>query len=118
MIRLLVTGGRNFDDAVLVFRTLDGIHSEKGIALLIHGGANGADHLAQCWCDDNGCWSEVYAIPTEEWTRVGKKAGPLRNGRMIREGRPDLVVAFPGGPGTADCCRQAKAAGVEVRHAK
>lgn len=30
------------------------------------------------------------------------------------EGKPDLVVAFPGGSGTADCVRRAKAAGVEV----
>ena len=118
MIRLLVTGGRDFKDSRLVFETLDAIQAEKGIALLIHGGATGADQLAQSWCLDRGCWSECYAISAEEWRRVGRKAGPLRNARMIAEGRPDMIVAFPGGAGTADCVRQAKAAGVEVRHAK
>jgi ABC-type branched-subunit amino acid transport system substrate-binding protein len=34
---------------------------------------------------------------------------------MIREGKPDAVVAFPGGRGTADMVRQARAAGIEVR---
>jgi hypothetical protein len=33
---------------------------------------------------------------------------------MLAEGRPDFVVAFEGGNGTADMIRQARAAGVEV----
>lgn len=45
----------------------------------------------------------------------GKAAGPIRNQRMLDEGKPDLVVAFPGGRGTADMVRRAKAAGVPVR---
>ena len=40
-------------------------------------------------------------------------AGPVRNARMLVE-KPDLVIAFPGGPGTADMVRRARAAGVEV----
>jgi hypothetical protein len=36
-----------------------------------------------------------------EWERLGRKAGPIRNQRMLEEGKPDLVVAFPGGTGTA-----------------
>jgi predicted Rossmann-fold nucleotide-binding protein len=34
---------------------------------------------------------------------------------MLSEGKPDLVIAFPGGRGTADMIRQAKEAGVPVR---
>ena len=33
---------------------------------------------------------------------------------MLDEGRPDFVVAFPGGRGTADMCRRAREAGLEV----
>jgi hypothetical protein len=33
---------------------------------------------------------------------------------MLEEGKPDLVVAFPGGTGTANMVKQARAAGVEV----
>lgn len=33
---------------------------------------------------------------------------------MLSEGKPSLVVAFPGGEGTADMVRKARAAGVEV----
>lgn len=36
-----------------------------------------------------------------EWDRLGRKAGPIRNQRMLDEGKPALVIAFPGGTGTA-----------------
>jgi len=34
---------------------------------------------------------------------------------MIDEGKPDLVLAFPGGRGTDDMVRRAEKAGIEVR---
>ena len=33
---------------------------------------------------------------------------------MLDEGKPDLVIAFPGGKGTADMARRAREAGIEV----
>jgi len=33
---------------------------------------------------------------------------------MLDEGKPDLVVAFDGGRGTANMVKQAKAAGIQV----
>ena len=33
---------------------------------------------------------------------------------MLDEGKPDLVVAFPGGKGTADMTRRAREAGIEA----
>lgn len=62
-------------------------------------------------------WARRSHVPVEsypaDWRR-GKGAGPERNARMLAEGWPDLVVAFPGGRGTADMVRRAKAAGVRV----
>ncbi len=49
-----------------------------------------------------------------EWMKYGKAAGPIRNARMLAEGKPDLVVAFPGGRGTADMLRRVREAGIEV----
>jgi hypothetical protein len=37
----------------------------------------------------------------------GRAAGPRRNQRMLEDFRPDLVVAFPGGRGTAYMVRRA-----------
>jgi hypothetical protein len=48
------------------------------------------------------------------WDELGKKAGPLPNQRMLDEGKPDLVVAFPGAGGTKDMVRRAVKAGVPV----
>jgi hypothetical protein len=49
-----------------------------------------------------------------EWEKLGRKAGPLRNQLMLDEGRPDVVVAFPGGRGTEDMMMRARSAGVDV----
>jgi hypothetical protein len=49
-----------------------------------------------------------------EWKKHGKRAGPLRNMRMLEEWKPDGVAAFPGGSGTADMIAQARNAGVKV----
>ena len=49
-----------------------------------------------------------------DWEKHGRAAGPIRNKLMLDEGRPDLVVAFPGGRGTANMVKQASAASVEV----
>ena len=49
-----------------------------------------------------------------QWDVYGRRAGPIRNQEMIDEGKPDGVVAFPGGKGTADMVRRAEAAGLKV----
>jgi hypothetical protein len=49
-----------------------------------------------------------------EWESLGRKAGPIRNQRMLTEGKPALVVAFPGGKGTANMVAQARATNVRV----
>ena len=53
-----------------------------------------------------------FASP--QWDELGKKAGPLRNQRMLDDGKPDMVVAFPGGGGTKDMVRRAAKAGVAI----
>lgn len=49
-----------------------------------------------------------------DWDKYGKRAGYLRNVQMLDEGKPDLVVAFPGGKGTAMMVKLAKERGVRV----
>jgi hypothetical protein len=117
-LRVLVCGGRNYRDQEHVWTFLSELDAKQPIGLLIHGAATGADRLAQAWARDR-------LIPDREfesnWPKDGAAAGPMRNQRMIDEGKPDLVVAFPGGPGTADLMQRAKMHGVKVievsRHA-
>ena len=108
---VLVCGGRDFDNRDLVTSTLDRIHRERTIKLLIHGAANGADQLANDWAVAAQVSCQSYPA---DWLKLGRAAGPARNKQMLVEGKPHLVVAFPGGRGTANMVRQAKQMGVEV----
>jgi hypothetical protein len=110
-MRVLVCGGRSFDDLPLLDRTLNELHAERPITTLIHGGAAGADTMAHFWAGAAGVPIEVYVA---QWKKYGKGAGPVRNQRMLDEGKLDLVVAFPGGAGTEDMMKRARTAGVEV----
>lgn len=105
-MRVIVTGGRKFADAAAVDREL----SRLTPTLIVAGGASGADMLAVDWAFKRKI---PFIIINAQWKIHGKAAGPIRNSRMIAEGA-DLVVAFPGGTGTADCVRKARAAGIEV----
>lgn len=109
--RVLVCGGRDFTDAWWIETVLSDLHARARIGVLIHGAARGADLLAQHWAILHSV--EVRAFPAN-WEEHGRSAGPIRNKAMLVHGRPDLVVAFPGGRGTADMVRQAKKAGVPV----
>jgi hypothetical protein len=113
-MRVLVCGGRDFDDAGLIISVLDRLHTEKSFTVLIHGNARGADRIADDWAWRRGVPREPYGLPHGEWDELGKKAGPLRNQRMLDEGKPDLVVAFPGGGGTKDLVSRAVKARVPL----
>jgi len=114
MIRVLVCGGRDYSDAMTLGSWLGGIHKDRGIALIIEGGGTGADTLARQFGQFAGIPVRTFGA---NWRKLGKAAGPIRNAKMMDEGKPDLVVAFPGGRGTADMARRARAAGVEVLEA-
>lgn len=104
-MRILVTGGRDYQDREKVFEALDRLHKEKGIACIIHGACpTGADRWADEWAKDRSVGVEAYEA---DWIRLGRWAGPERNQRMA-DAKPDGVVAFSGGRGTADMCRRAK----------
>jgi hypothetical protein len=109
-MRVLVCGGRDFRDREAVYNVLDPLRDKMGA--LMCGGAPGADTLAWDWGWSRNFHCERYFA---DWKTHGRAAGPLRNQRMIDEGKPDLVIAFPGGRGTADMIRRAETAGIEVR---
>ncbi len=112
-MRILVCGGRDYTDRNRVYDVLDAIHHETPVTAIIEGGAAGADHFACLWSAKRNI--DGHQRFAADWTLHGKAAGPLRNARMLAEGKPDLVIAFPGGRGTADMVRKAEAAGVPVR---
>ncbi len=114
--RLVVTGGRDYRDREAVFGQLFACRrsaARTGMTLVvIHGDCpTGADHWASLWCAKTGIAERRYAA---DWDRYGRSAGPRRNEEMLAVEQPDMVLAFPGGQGTADCVRRARARGLFV----
>ena len=110
--RVLICGGREYDDARAMANAFDYLRERfpSYNPIIIHGGARGADTLAHIEARRRG-WAT--AEMAANWQVHGKAAGPIRNGWMLNL-RPDLVLAFPGGNGTADMVRQAQRRGVQV----
>ncbi|MDP9652003.1 DUF2493 domain-containing protein [Paraburkholderia caledonica] len=110
-MKVIVCGGRDYGNAEMLNLVLDELHAKTPIAMLINGGAKGADSLAFDW----GLSKPSVHLHTvfAEWDTYGRKAGPMRNAAMLKL-NPDLIVAFPGGRGTANMIAQSRAAGVPV----
>lgn len=109
-MRVLVCGGRDFDDRITVYEGLLKVAKAYGITEIIEGGARGADQLAGEFAIDNGI---KHTRVLADWQTHGKAAGHIRNQAML-DLNPDLVVAFPGGRGTANMVSIAKAKGTRV----
>ncbi len=110
-MRILVCGCRTWHDA----RTIERAMFAAAATVIIHGDAAGADTIAgRIATELHGTPVEVYPA---KWDTLGRAAGPIRNTRMLVEGKPDLVLAFWDGEsrGTLDMIKQATAAGVPVR---
>lgn len=109
-MRVIVCGGRDFSDANQVNQVLDELHERYGFTVLCHGNAKGADMLADKWAQKNNVL--VMAYPAD-WHGQGKAAGPIRNRKMAESGAM-LLIAFPGGKGTANMKTEARKAGVRI----
>lgn len=118
MIRVLVCGSRICADRELVQRAMAPYvgrvvgRYNTSAHTIITGGATGVDSLAHQIATAAKMNTLIFRA---DWKTHGKAAGPIRNQRMIDEGKPDLVLAFPGGRGTADMIRRAEAAGIPVQ---
>lgn len=110
-MRVIICGGRDLTDANWINRLSDYAEQYGPFTVVIQGGATGADAMAKEWAALNSLPCREYKA---NWRKYGKRAGPLRNQRMLDEGKPDLVIALPGGRGTADMIVRAQGFGVPV----
>lgn len=96
-MRVLVCGGRKFDDRWWLYAGLQLLHNQQPITDIIEGGAAGADSLARDWARSRGI--RVTTVRAD-WEKYGRAAGAIRNGEMAKL-EPDIVFVCPGGVGTA-----------------
>jgi len=134
-MRAIVCGSRSLTDRDFVFAELDQFKLHHGLSFVIEGGqrlrvggvkVGGVDWLAKQWAQDRRVqWRTVKAnwadlshpdavIKKGPNGRYDAMAGPRRNLKMLREFGPDAVIAFPGGAGTSDMMKQARAEMVRV----
>ena len=99
-LRVLVAGGRNYSNAARI----DEVLSRFSISELAQGGASGADALACKWAADRLIPVRTF---NADWPQYGKAAGMIRNEEMLLAFKPDLVLIFPGGNGTANMYKTA-----------
>ena len=114
--RILICGGRNYNDKEKFDAVMEMVRPWLApLFCIIQGGARGADRLAMGWAFFEGCpMIEMRA----NWDKYEKSAGTVRNRWMLEYAMPDLVIAFPGGTGTANMIKQARSAGIDVFEVK
>lgn len=90
MFRVIIAGGRDFNDYPLLAKTMDELLVNiPDEIIVVSGTAKGADTLGERYAVERG-----YSIYTfsADWKKYGKRAGFLRNEEMAKNA--DALVAF------------------------
>lgn len=88
-MRILVTGSRDWFDDLYITGILDN-YTDTPVTLVSGGCPTGADYI----CENYAAWRgwQIEEHPAE-WDKYGKKAGPIRNAKMVALGA-DVCLAF------------------------
>ena len=90
----LVVGSRSFQDYRLLSEKLDYLLKEQPEVVIVSGGANGADSLAERYAKEKNIPCIVFPA---KWEELGKAAGYIRNREMmtfVSKTRKHGCVAF------------------------
>jgi hypothetical protein len=97
-MNIIVCGGRDYNDYQQLSNVLNEvIRTIDDKVNIISGMARGADSLAVQYAKEHNI--DCIGFPAQ-WDKYGLSAGYRRNEQMLIEGKPNLVIAFPGGKGT------------------
>lgn len=117
-MKVLVCGGRSYRNGNLVGTAMKAWNVTE---LVVGYNPNdkrfqGADQLAYEYAKANGIPGCCFPAAWGQFGKHGKgdPAGPLRNMKMLDRGKPEMVLAFPGGRGTDNMVALAKEGGVRV----
>ncbi len=120
-LRVIIAGGRDFNDYSLLRNSVIKIITDKtalpDLAVIVSGMARGADKLGVQFADEMGL--EIVRFPAD-WDGLGKRAGYVRNVEMAKFASEDnndgLLIAFWDGKskGTKHMIDTAKRYGLEV----
>ncbi len=106
-----VTGGRDWNDPRFVSQSLMAFNDARPITELHEGGAEGWDGWCRQWARNHGIQVITYWA---NWEKHGKAAGHIRNGLILTKSGAQVLLAGPGGKGTANMISQAEKRGLEI----
>lgn len=117
-MRVLVFGGRNYDNRASIRRELSQLPPGTTI---VHGDCRRWDKERQQWVGADYLAGEVaralgFKVETHpaNWAKFGPGAGPRRNEEMARA-NIDKAIGFPGGTGSNDMHVRCVKHGIDVR---
>lgn len=121
--RVLVCGGRDFTDINFIENALENLLFSGAVIppglFIMEGQGPGVNKQPSCdelvfrWRMRMGITGQRFPV-VHAVDGPWPAAGPRRNSRMLKDGRPELGIAFPGGRGTADMVTKMKAKGIKI----
>lgn len=118
-MKVIIAGGRDFDDYALMKRKLDHLFSKRKPDEIVEGDAIGADKNGGRYAQENNIRLTLFPVTKEDWDTKGKAAGPIRNQAMADYCNPatDACIVFWDGVsrGTKNMIETAKKKGLDVR---
>ncbi len=88
--KVIIAGGREFDDYPLLEKTMDNLLSNVKVNIVVVCGmARGADSLGEKYAKSKGYQIDYFSA---DWKLYGKRAGYIRNEQMAKNA--DALVAF------------------------
>ncbi|SFH76130.1 Protein of unknown function [Pseudobutyrivibrio sp. OR37] len=118
LYRIIIAGGRDFNNKVLFSEEVNKIVKELGIdnIEIISGHSSGADSLAELYAKKHNISLKIFPA---EWKKYGKAAGPIRNKQMLDYSLEEqsVLIAFWNGrsKGTRNMIERAKNEKTDIR---
>lgn len=111
-MKVIIAGGRDFDDYALMKRKLDHLFSKRMPDEIVSGGARGADALGERYAKEHDIALKLFPA---NWSEHGWAAGHIRNAEMADYA--DALVAYwdAVSRGTKNMIETAKKKGLDVR---
>lgn len=84
---VVVFGGRDFKDYELLRSSMDSLlvnKKEEYTIIIVSGRANGADKLGERYAKERGYEVAEFPVTSDDWNRLGKSAGHIRNREMAQ----------------------------------
>ena len=116
MFRVIVAGGRHYNDYYALRKFCDKVLSRKIASgeevVIVSGHCYGVDLMGERYARDRKLGCEIYEA---EWSRYGPAAGPRRNRQMAE--RADALIAVWDGEsrGTGNMIAVAAEKGLQIR---